>query len=79
MTDDEKEKYKDIKIILTWIFCVPFDLILLFSPLAVLRFIFDMNGMLSTVAGLFIGLFLLFVGGLFPKIPDSDNKGDKDN
>ena len=73
----KKKDIKGIGTILAWLFAVFYDLLLVFSPLAVIRFIFGMMSREATFAALIIGCIFLLFGGLFPKIPDDDKGGDE--
>lgn len=62
----EKETKRGVVTLLTYVFCIPYNLGLLFGPLYVIRIILNMSGWTSTFIGFIIGLLLLVFGGLFP-------------
>lgn len=70
-----RDTKKSVTTVLIWTFCIPYNLMLLFGPLAVLRLLLNMTGFFSCMFGLVIGCLLILTGGLFPKI--SNEKTNK--
>lgn len=51
-----------------WFLLIPYNLLLLFSPLAVIYFIFGIRDEMSMFIGIFLGGAFFVYGGLFPNL-----------
>ena len=56
------------KYLVVWFWLLVYNLLLLFSPLAILHFVFNSTSSEGTFVGLFLGFVMLFFGGLSPKV-----------
>jgi len=55
------------KTYLIWLLFIPYNLLLLFSPLFILVFVFKFTSFYSNILGMILGIMMLLFNGLTPK------------